>query len=76
MEPTSENARRFADLKSSYDREYWQGVILRAGPQARVMQYVCSIRVDGIHWSLAHSAWNVRLCIKSILGHSICPIST
>jgi len=41
MEPTSENARRFADLKSSYDREYWQEVILRAGPQARVMQY-CS----------------------------------
>lgn len=70
FKPT-ENCRRFADLRGWHDRDYWQEVILRAGPHAYEMQYVCSIRVDGIHWSLAHSVLSARQCIDAILGNGI-----
>jgi len=65
----TENSRRFADLTDWHNRNYWREVILRAGPLAGEMQYVCSIRVGGIHWSLAHAMLSARQCIDAILGH-------
>jgi hypothetical protein len=68
LAPTG-NPRRFADLTERDDRNYWQEVILRAGPHAYETQYVCSIRIGGSHWSLAHAAFGAHQCIEAILGN-------
>lgn len=71
MDTPSENPRRFADLTDWDDRRYWQRVISRAGPRAKEIQYVCSIRLDGIHWSFAHSVLSARECARATLGDPI-----
>lgn len=60
------NSNDVVGLTDGTTREYWRDVLLDAGPRAKTLEHVCSVRIHGAHWHIAHLIWHVRECIENL----------